>query len=196
MLIETSVTRADLCIVCGGQNADHLARHAAALYHRGLAPRFIVTGGIATDDGRLEAHQMRDVLLENGIPAEKILVEACSTNTGENMRYAMSLLEQDGSFQKIKSVIVIGQIHASRRFLMTLERHWPEVIKMFTTPNYYSVSRDKWFKDETFRADVLREYAKIAPYKAKDFIREINLDEIEWAIRRLQKTCKPKGHTP
>ena len=156
MLVETALRPADLCFVFGGQNADHLADHAAKLYHQGLFKHIIVSGGVATDDGRLECDRMRDRLVEKGVPEDCILVENQATNTGENVTYGMQLLEKEIGLDNIGSIIGIGQIHASRRFLMTLEKHWPDVVKMFSTPNYYPVDKKDWHKDEKFRDDVMR----------------------------------------
>ena len=125
LLVETPLARADVCIIFGGQRADDMANHAANLYHRGFFPRIAVTGGVTTNDGRLEAHRMRDVLIQRGVPKSAILVEDKATNTGENVINTRALLERTLGKGAIKSAIAIGQIHASRRFLMTLERHWP-----------------------------------------------------------------------
>ena len=185
MLVETALRPADLCFVFGGQNADHLADHAAKLYHQGLFKHIIVSGGVATDDGRLECDRMRDRLVEKGVPEDCILVENQATNTGENVTYGMQLLEKEIGLDNIGSIIGIGQIHASRRFLMTLEKHWPDVVKMFSTPNYYPVDKKDWHKDEKFRDDVMREFNKVAPYKKKGFIAEVDLDDLAEKIEKL-----------
>ncbi len=188
MLVETALRPADICFVFGGQNADHLADHAAELYHQGLFKHIIVSGGVATDDGRLECDRMRDRLVEKGVPEDCILVENQATNTGENVTYGMQLIEKEIGLDNIGSVIGIGQIHASRRFIMTLEKHWPDVVKMFSTPNYYPVDKKDWHKDKKFRSDVMREFNKVAPYKKKGFIAEVDLDEIAEKIEKLPDT--------
>ncbi|TVQ82293.1 MAG: YdcF family protein [Micavibrio sp.] len=185
MLVETELRSADLCFVFGGQNADHLADHAAKLYHKGLFPKILVSGGVATDDGRMECDRMRDRLVKKGVPEDAILVENKATNTGENVKYGMALIEKKIGLKNVKSLIGIGQIHASRRFVMTLERHWPDVVKMFSTPNYYPVPRREFHKDEKFREDVIREFNKVAPYKQKDFIREVDFDKMAKRIQKL-----------
>jgi uncharacterized SAM-binding protein YcdF (DUF218 family) len=175
MLVETKLCRADACFLFGGEHADDLAAHAAKLYHLGYFGLIVCAGGLKTSKGNIEAHQMRDVLLRNGVPQDIILVEDKSTNTEENIRFIRALVEKTKGERNVKSAIAIGQIHGSRRFLMTLERRWPELEKMFTTPNYYPVSRADWDKDPRFREDVLREFNKIAPYKEHDFIREVDI---------------------
>jgi uncharacterized SAM-binding protein YcdF (DUF218 family) len=193
MLVETPLARADVCLVFGNPHADHLAEQAAELYHRGYFSLIVVSGGVATGDGRLEAHRMRDVLLAKGVPAEIIMVEDKARNTGENVIYSMKLLDEKKGLGNIDSVLAIGHIQAARRFLMTLERHWPQVTKMFTTRNCFGVPKELWHTHPDFRAKVLSEYEKIPDYKAKDFIREIDLDRMK---RKIAARPKPSGPRP
>ena len=150
LLVETPLACADACILFGNNtHAAHLAEQAADLYKQGYFSLIVVSGGVPMADGRLEAHCMRDVLLANGVPASAILIEDKSTNTGENVVNTKALLEKQDI--AVKSVLAIGHIQGSRRFLMTLERHWPQVIKMFTTTNCYSVPKDLWYTDPVFK---------------------------------------------
>ncbi len=186
MLIETEVVKADICIIFGGMKADQLADHAAKLYKQGFFKKIIVSGGVATDDGTMEADRMQARLIGWGIPKENIIVEDKATNTGENVIYSMDLIDKEIGLKNVNSLVAIGQIHASRRFVMTLERHWPEVIKMFTAPNYYPVARKDWHKDKQFKEDVLREMEKVKPYIKKGYTVEIDLKEIARKIAKLK----------
>ena len=58
MLVETPLARADLCLLFGGERADELANHAADLYHQGYFSLVVVSGGVKTSKGMLEAEQM------------------------------------------------------------------------------------------------------------------------------------------
>lgn len=73
--------------------------HAARLYHRGLAPRVIVSGGsyAARRGGppQSEAEAMREVLLAMGVPADRIVLEAGSLNTIDNIREVRALVGSD-----------------------------------------------------------------------------------------------------
>ena len=53
---------------------------------------FIVSGGQGSDEVCSEASSMRDYLLRQGIPEERILSEDRSTDTTENMRFSSRLL--------------------------------------------------------------------------------------------------------
>jgi uncharacterized SAM-binding protein YcdF (DUF218 family) len=72
--------------------------HAARLFHRGLAPRIIVSGGAyaveigAAPPSQTEAMAMRQFLLALGVPDDRIVMEGKSLNTIENMRETQALV--------------------------------------------------------------------------------------------------------
>jgi hypothetical protein len=188
MLVETPLAKADVCIIFGNHHAVHMAEQAAELYKQGYFNLIVVSGGVAVkNDGRLEAHYMRDVLLAKGVPASAILLEDKAQNTMENVLYSRALLEKEKGAGVIKSVLAIGHIQAARRFLMTLERHWPEPVKMFTTMNCFNAPKDLWYTDPAFKQAVISEHKKIAPYKTLGFISEIDPDKINREIAALPK---------
>lgn len=180
MLVETPLAMADVCLVFGNRShPDHLAEEAADLYHRGYFDLVVVSGGPATDDGRSEAVRMRDVLRARGVPEFRILVEDRAQNSGENVVFSMALLDEKRGLANIGSVLAIGHLHASRRFLMTLEKHWPGVVKMFTAGNCYGVEKDLWHTHADFKEGVLREHEKIQEYTARGLICEIDLEQVK-----------------
>jgi uncharacterized SAM-binding protein YcdF (DUF218 family) len=72
--------------------------HAARLFHRGLAPRIIVSGGsYLVEAGQAPATQteavaMRQFLLALGVPEQAIVMEGKSLNTIENMQETRALV--------------------------------------------------------------------------------------------------------
>lgn len=64
--------------------------YAARLYHRGVAPRIIVSGGSLldrpSDPAITEAEGMRHFLVDLGVPSSAIVSEGDSRNTRENVR--------------------------------------------------------------------------------------------------------------
>lgn len=68
----------------------------ARLYHRGVAPRVIVSGGsyMAQRGGpaQTEAQAMREVLVALGVPADRIVMEGNSLNTIDNIREVRALV--------------------------------------------------------------------------------------------------------
>jgi uncharacterized SAM-binding protein YcdF (DUF218 family) len=196
ILVETRLAQADMCLLFGGEQATALADHAADLYHKGYFPLIVVSGGVPTSKGTLECDQMHDRLVALGVPEAAIRIEDQATNTGENVLFTMQLLKKTGEFDKIHSVLGIGQVHGSRRFLMTLEKHWPSVTKMFTSPNTFKVSREDWHKDKVFRHAVLREFEKIPKYKARGIIAEVDIDVLNAKIAAAPQPKPPAPPSP
>ena len=104
---------------------------------------------------------IKERLVSRRIPADIILEEHRATNTGENVLFSLPILDAMLGLPNIQSVIALGEICTSRRYLMTLQRHWPEVKKMLCAVNYFSTPRDKWFTDPIFSRRVLGEFMKI-----------------------------------
>ena len=180
LLIEhTEIGPADLCLVFGNRFVcPELAAQAAALYKQGLVKKIAASGGVLTSDGRTEAAAIRDELVRLGVPADDILVEDRATNSGENVVFTKALAEKTLGPDAVRSVIGIGHISAGRRFLMTLAKQWPEVLPMYISVNPYPVARADWARHQGFRQKVLEEWGKIAGYKEKGFIEEIDIDSI------------------
>lgn len=176
LLIErTTLAPADFALVFGNKNIiGALAEQAAALYHSGHAPLIVVSGGVKVKGRLTEAEALRRDLLRRGVPDSAILTEPQAGHTGENVTFTRSLMAARGLEAGLGSVISIGHIVAARRFLMTLERHWPELHKMHVSANPFTVSAQDWHMHETFRRHALVEWRKVAPYLQQDLIREID----------------------
>jgi uncharacterized SAM-binding protein YcdF (DUF218 family) len=72
---------------------------------------------------RSEAETFAAVALEKGVPAEAILLEPESTNTGENVIFSRRLLEQRGNDPK--SLILVQKPYMERRAYATFMNFWP-----------------------------------------------------------------------
>jgi uncharacterized SAM-binding protein YcdF (DUF218 family) len=70
--------------------------HAIALYHQGLAPRIIVTGGKREGDRTTEAASARAYAIRHDIPDDAILAEDTSRTTLQSVRRVAALMEGEG----------------------------------------------------------------------------------------------------
>jgi uncharacterized SAM-binding protein YcdF (DUF218 family) len=85
--------------------------HAAELYHRGLAPRIVVTGGSQPGDRFTEAAASAKYLESKGIPASAIELETTSTNSRDELAAAARFLHKQG----IEDVLLVSDgFHAYR----------------------------------------------------------------------------------
>ena len=77
-----------------------VAARGAQLWLDGWAPWLIFSGGLGTITRHLwsepEADQFARIALEMGVPADRILIENQSTNTGENVQFTQRLLAERG----------------------------------------------------------------------------------------------------
>jgi len=125
---------------------------------------------VTPGDDRTEAEVIATAMLARGIPADIVLTEDGATNTGENVVLSLPILEARIGLRNIDSVIALGKHCTSIRYLMTLERHWPDVRKTLAPVNYYGHPSEDWHRHPASRARVLSEWRKIGPYKEAGFI--------------------------
>jgi uncharacterized SAM-binding protein YcdF (DUF218 family) len=87
--------------------------YGAYLYRRGLAPRVICTGGIATGSVALRpgADDMAELLRMIGVPGEAIITETKSANTREHARNLGPMFRERG-FRRV--LLVTSAMHMPR----------------------------------------------------------------------------------
>jgi uncharacterized SAM-binding protein YcdF (DUF218 family) len=105
-----------------------VATYAAELFHRGLYPVIVFTGGSTptTRDRfpRGEAVHYRERALALGVPDTVILIDPEATNTGANIVNSRALLAAAG--YRPKSTLLISKPYAERRSYAAVRKLWPE----------------------------------------------------------------------
>lgn len=170
---DTRLRPADLLFVFGTRVDEELrAETASKLWQRGYFRHAIVSGGITPGADASECALIKAAMVTRGIPADRILEEHRAMNTGDNVIYALPVIDAALGLANVRTVICLGNSWTARRYAMTLQRHWPEVEKMLLTVDGFGVPRHLWHTHPDFRRRVLSEWDKIEPYKAKGFIAE------------------------
>jgi uncharacterized SAM-binding protein YcdF (DUF218 family) len=125
-------------IVALGSNDVRVAHRAAELFLEGRAPVLLFSGGVgALTEGQYgglsEAAYFKELAVARGVPADAVLVEGASTNTGENIRFSRALLEARGV--AADSLILVQKPFMERRTLATFLAQWgaPPVPAFFVT---------------------------------------------------------------
>ena len=118
---EPGLQPADL-IVGFGHFDLRIAGQCADLWIRELAPRILFTGGVGAGSADLdqpEAEAFAAALRANhpNFPPDRLIVEPSSTNTGENVRFSLELLEKAGL--AIRSAILVATPFRQRRVNLT-----------------------------------------------------------------------------
>jgi len=158
---------AGLAFVFGTRHAQP-AHMAAGLFQRGIVEWIVLTGGSNRLTGLLEAQAHLEIVLAEGVPRERVVVESSSTNTLENVVLALPLLEERGLLQTLRSVVAVCKWYHCRRAVMTLKRHMPAGVR-YSTVTYEpdGVPRVGWHLDPEARRRVLKEWDSIPRYLAQ-----------------------------
>ena len=172
-LIDTPLKPADLLFVFGTrQDVARRVDEAFRLWREGFFRWSIVSGGMTPGSALSECEIIKSAMVARGIPPERFLEEHRATNTGENVLFALPIIEATLGLANIRSVICLGNTWTARRYPMTLHRYWPEVEKMLVTVDSFDTPLALWHTDPDFRTRILSGWDKIEPYKAKGFIAE------------------------
>lgn len=169
--VETPLVPADILFLFGTRHGvTEFVEETARLWHDGFFRRAIISGGVTPGGNRSEAATIKALLTKAGVPDAVLLTENHAMNTGENVTLSLPILDAEIGLQNIRSLIAVGKLCSSRRYLMTLERHWPDVEKMLVPINWFGIPTEEWHLHAPSRERVLSEVAKIEPYKEKGFI--------------------------
>ena len=127
MQVGHSVPASASVIMALGSNDPRVADRAAELYLEGRAPVLLFSGGVGAltaglYGGLSEAAYFKGLAVARGVPAEAILVEGESTNTGENIRFSRELMQARG--MRVDSVILVQKPFMERRTLATFLAQW------------------------------------------------------------------------
>ncbi len=164
---------ADLVFVFGTRHPEP-AHMAANLVKCGIGHRVVLTGGSNRLTGSVEATAHLEILLSSGVPRECIILECASTNTSENVRFALPGIQQQIHMEMIGSVAVVTKWYHCRRAMMTLKRHLPAGVRYYAVSyEPAGVSRSDWWRSETGIQSVLKEMDRIPRYLASGDIAEI-----------------------
>lgn len=150
LCVDSGPAQADAMVVLGGGSAERPER-AAELFKERATPRLIVSGW-----GDCEIN--RQLLIEDGVPANVIEMETRSRTTRENAQFTVKLLRE----QKLRRVILVTSWYHSRRALACFRHYAPE-IKFYSRPSYVAYARADW-SGRRFERRVYLEYSKLFGY--------------------------------
>ena len=177
------------CILALGSHDLRVADRAAELYLEGWAPLLVMSGGLGNFTQGMwtesEADQFAAIAIKKGVPADAILVENRSTNTGENILFTQKLLAEKGLDPH--SFIVVQKPYMERRSFATFKKHWPDKKLLVTSPQ---IPFESYPNEEIPLERVINIMAgdlqRIKLYPAKGFqVHQDMPDEVWKAFERL-----------
>lgn len=164
MFFETNIDLADVILVPGGSHPQ-LMESAAELFHQGVAPYILPSGGSTPNVKTTEWEFLRDIGIKLGVPENAILCEDKATNTFENARFSKQVLQQMG-IHPAKAILVCKSYHA-RRALLTYQTDFNETVFMVKpVTDRTEITKDNWFLDDKKIASVMKELTKVGQYFA------------------------------
>ena len=132
-----------------------VAGRGAQLFLDGWAPLVIFSGGLGAITKHLwsepEADQFAAIAAGMGVPADQILIENQSTNTGENVRFTRRLLEERGI--QPQTFILVQKPYMERRSYATFEKVWPGKDVIVTSPRVSFEQYLARYSNETLSPD-------------------------------------------
>jgi len=160
----------------------------AELYQKGYGNKIIYTGGIGAGTADLnmpEADAFLDFTKKNypHIPLEDIIIENRSTNTGENLRFTLSILQS--KYEKIKEkfhkgkIILVANPFRQRRVFLTTAHILPEASLINCPPlsDYKNELALFKTKNENLSSQLPGEVQKIINYPDKGWIKRETVPE-------------------
>ena len=186
--------KADVIVGFGNFNTN-IARRAAELYHQGLAPVVLFTGGLGRNtEGLLpepEAVRFARVAMECGVPEGSILMEPDSTNTAENILFTRRLLEEKGIAHD--RILGVHQPFMERRINAAMGVYWPEQAFSVTSPqtsvaDYLADAKKQGVTENAAVSVIVGDFQRMDLYAKKGYQVPQHIPEEAWtAFHQLVK---------
>lgn len=165
--------QSDLVFVFGTRHPEP-AQVAADLMKRGMGRFLVLTGGNNPINGMGEALTHLKIVLGQGVERERVIVESESTNTLENVVFAIPKITERVTLDRVKSVVVVTKWYHCRRAMMTLRRHFPPGIRYFAAScELEEIRGSNWWQTREGERRVLKELDRIPKYLSVGDIEEI-----------------------
>ncbi|MGH9033167.1 MAG: YdcF family protein [Acidimicrobiia bacterium] len=192
LAVESPPRGSDLLFVFGCANLA-VARRAAGLFARGIAPWVLVTGGSCERFGpdTTEADVYASVLIAHGVPAERIIFERAASNTGENVVLGMAVARTHRI--DVRAATLVAYPTSLRRAAATFAWHHPR-IRVHTQAAFAGADYDGDRPDAAI-ALALSEIERLRTYPDLGyFARQAVSTEVDEAAARLRAGLERDGY--
>lgn len=173
IFVEDKPQKVDTIFLPGGSHPQQ-PEYAAELYKQGMAPIFIVSGGVSVKkqkfDGvkskadiynknyKTDCEFLTDALNKNGVPLKQIYGEDKSGHTRDNAFFSRKVADENDL--NIKTAIIVCKAFHAQRCLMLYQMAFPNT-KFYVCPVVcMGITRDNWYKSEQGIDRVLGELSR------------------------------------
>lgn len=199
-LAETVHLPCDTGFMLGVQCPDIHSPMAKTVAERQLKGYFnrVIASGAPLVKGTLisEAEEMADILRKTSISNDRIVLENDATNTQENVEFARRLVSQGAAGRDVTTVFCFGNAYGGRRILMTMARRWPEVTPALQLIGPRPDFKETWQDHDYERRRLCWEFNKLAPYTAKGWLKEVNINRLNESLQRSYLMRRTLGQKP
>ena len=137
---------------------------AVDLYRAGYAPKLIFSSGYVFT--LREAEVMKAVAIDNGVPAEAILLEEAAKNTYDNVRLTKQMLDRNGW----NRILLVSSPYHMRRAMLTWRKLAPGIVVVpAPVPQSQFYTHERGASLEQIRG-ILHEYLALADYWRRGWI--------------------------
>lgn len=173
--LEAEPEGSDLAVLFGGRFTTP-AHLGVSLFNCGKVNTIAATGGVNPHTGVNEAQSHASIMVSQGVPSDRIIIEDESKNTLENVLFLLPKVTPIVELSEIKSLIVVTKWYHCRRAMMTLRAHLPASIRYFAyTFEPPGAARLDWHLSPEGRRRVLKEWNRIPTYLEKGDLVDINM---------------------
>lgn len=192
MSMGHDITPSD-CIFVLCSNDTRVAEYAAELYHQGVAPYIVFSGGVGRfTEGcfeRSEAETFAAIARDAGVPDSDIIIEKHATNTGENVRFTHKLLTERGLSPK--RLTLVQKPFMEKRTYATFAKQWPDEVTEIQVTSQWQDWVD-YFNEELpldmVLGALIADFERIKSYPAQGFQIEMPIpDDVDHAYQALKK---------
>jgi uncharacterized SAM-binding protein YcdF (DUF218 family) len=185
--LNHQLSTADAILVLCSHDTS-VAERGAQLFLEGWAPLLIYSGGLGSITSRLwtepEADRFAQIAIGMGVPAEKILIENTSTNTGENVLFTRRLLGERGIDPD--TFILVQKPYMERRSYATFAKVWPGKQAIVTSPqasfeDYLAHHSNEALSRDEIIGIMVGDLQRIRLYPARGFQIEQEIPDEVWA---------------
>ena len=153
LFLEDSLEPSDIIFLPGSQEGV-LARRAAALWHQDYATVILPSGKYAKLEGqftgnpayRTEWEYFQHILMEEGVPEDKIWREEEATFTYENALRSREVTDRAGL--SVKKAILCCQAYHARRASLYYQVCFPEARILVCPVVTKGICKDNWYQTE------------------------------------------------
>lgn len=172
----------DFILVLGSSDLS-VPLYAASFWHENLASYIVVSGALGKRTKEIwqhsEAKKFAEILIQNGVPRAKIILEEKATNTGENFLFTKKLLTERGL--PVKSGIIITKPYMKRRAYNTGAQQWKEVTWTVSTETVsFSDYLKRQEEPDRFISIMVGDLQRIKLYADKGFQIKDAVPEAVW----------------